>query len=126
VLFQILQFLFGSILLFDVPKDLSDICFERFIISKYTLGRIPSWGYNLFFNCFVSHEVINISLDLVESYIVEVADSIYYFSWLATKQVLVEKDIDVYRYKEVIELSSISIKNIWYLEGSSTLLYRKY
>jgi hypothetical protein len=58
------------------------------------------------------HEIVNISLDLIKSYTAEITDNIYYFSWLATKQVLVEKDIDIYRYKEIIEFSSIFIKNI--------------
>jgi hypothetical protein len=60
----------------------------------------------------VFYEIIDVSLDLVEGYIMEVADNIYYFGWLATKQVLVEKDIDIYRYKEVIELGLISIEDI--------------
>jgi hypothetical protein len=58
------------------------------------------------------HEIIDISLDLVESYTTEIADNIYYLGWLATKQVLVEEDIDIYRYKEIIKLSLIFIKNI--------------
>jgi hypothetical protein len=50
------------------------------------------------------YEIVDISLDPIKSYTAEVADNIYYFSWLATKQVLVEEDIDIYRYKEVIKL----------------------
>jgi hypothetical protein len=80
MLFQISQFLFGSILLFDIPKNLSDIFLEHIIISKYTLGYIPSCGNNLFFNCFVDHEIIDIGLDLIEGYTAEIADNIYYFS----------------------------------------------
>jgi hypothetical protein len=118
--------LFGSILLFDIPKNLLDIFFEYIIISKYSLGRIPSYSNNLPFNCFVVHEIVNINLDLIENYIAEVINNIYYFSRLATKQVLVEKDIDIYRYKEVIELSSISIKDIRYLDSNSIFLYYKY
>jgi hypothetical protein len=112
VLFQILQFSFGNILLLDIPKNLLDVFFECVIISKHSLGRISSYSNNLPFNCFVVYKIVNINLDLVESYTLEVADNIYYFSWLVTKQVLVEKDIDIHRYKEVIEFSSISIKNI--------------
>jgi hypothetical protein len=126
VLFQISQFSFDSILLFDIPKNLLDICFECFIISKYILGYIPGWGYNFSFNYLVSYEIVNVSLDLIENYTAEITNNIYYFSWLAIKQVLVEEDIDIYRYKEIIELSLISIKDIWYLEGSNMLLYRKY
>jgi hypothetical protein len=60
----------------------------------------------------MDHEIINISLDLIKGYTTEVANNIYYFSWLATKQVLVEEDIDIYKYKEVIEFSLIFIENI--------------
>jgi hypothetical protein len=80
MLFQILQLLFGSILLFDIPKNLSDVFFERAIISEYNLGCIPSYSSNSSFNIFVVHEIVDISLDLIESYSAEVADSIYYFS----------------------------------------------
>jgi hypothetical protein len=58
------------------------------------------------------HEIIDISLNLIENYTTEVTDNIYYFGRLATKQVLVEENINIYRYKEIIELSSISIENI--------------
>jgi hypothetical protein len=79
MLFQMLQFSFGSILLFDIPKNLSDIFFERTIIGEYSLGRIPSCSNNSSFNIFVVYEIINISLDLIEGYIAEVVDNIYYF-----------------------------------------------
>jgi hypothetical protein len=71
--------LFGSILLFDIPKNLLDIFFERIIISKYSLGRIPSYNNNSFFNIFVVYEIININLDLIEGYTAEITDNIYYF-----------------------------------------------
>jgi hypothetical protein len=79
VLFQILQFLFGSILLFDIPKNLSDVFFEHTIISEYNLSRILSCSSNFPFNIFVIHEIVNISFDLIENYIIEVANNIYYF-----------------------------------------------
>jgi hypothetical protein len=112
VLFQTLQLLFGSILLFDIPKDLSDIFLERIIISKHNLGRIPGYNSNFPFNCLIVHKIVNVSLDPIEGYTTEITNNIYYLSWLATKQILVEEDIDIYRYKEIIELSSISIENI--------------
>jgi hypothetical protein len=112
VLLQLLQFSFGSILLFDIPKDLSDIFFKRIIISKYNLGCIPSCSSNFPFNILVVYEIIDISLDPIKSYTAEVANNIYYFGWLATEQVLVEEDVDIHGYKEIIELNSISIKNI--------------
>jgi hypothetical protein len=112
MLFQILQFSFGSILLFDIPKNLSDVFFKHTIIGKHSLGYIPSYSNNFLFNILIIHEIVDISLNLIESYTTEVANNIYYFSWLATKQVLVEKDINIYRYKEIIKLGSISIENI--------------
>jgi hypothetical protein len=76
------------------------------------LGRIPGCSNNSPFNTFVVHEIVDISLNLIEGYTTEVANNIYYFSWLITKQVLVEEDIDVYRYKEVIEFGSIFMEDI--------------
>jgi hypothetical protein len=104
--------LFGSILLFDIPKNLSDIFFKYTIIGEYNLGRIPSYSNNFPFDIFVVHEIVDINLDLIEGYTAEVTDNIYYFGWLVTKQVLVKEDIDIYRYKEIIKLGLISIKNI--------------
>jgi hypothetical protein len=112
MLFQISQLSFGSILLLDIPKNLLDIFLKRIIISKYNLGCIPSCSNNFSFNCFIDYEIIDISLDLIESYTIKVVNNIYYFSWLAIKQVLVKEDIDIYRYKEIIEFSSISIEDI--------------
>jgi hypothetical protein len=125
MLFQISQLLFSNILLLDIPKNLLDIFFKYVIVSKYNLGRIPSYNSNFFFNYFVVYEIVDISLDLIEGYIIEVADNIYYFSRLTTKQILVEKDIDIYRYKEIIELNLIFIKNIRYLDNSNIFLYYK-
>jgi hypothetical protein len=79
MLFQILQFLFGSILLFDIPKDLLDIFLEYIIISKHILGYIPSCSNNLSFNYLVDYKIVDISLDLIKGYTAEVADNIYYF-----------------------------------------------
>jgi hypothetical protein len=58
------------------------------------------------------HKIINITLDLVEGYTTEITNNIYYFSRFATKQILVKKNINIYKYKEIIEFSLISIKNI--------------
>jgi hypothetical protein len=104
--------LLGNILLFDIPKNLSDVFFERTIIGEYNLGRIPGYNSNPPFNILVVHKIVDISLDLIKNYTAEIADNIYYFNWLATKQVLVEEDIDIYRYKEIIKLGSIFIKDI--------------
>jgi hypothetical protein len=71
--------LFNNILLFDIPKDLSDIFFKYIIINKYNLGRIPSYNNNFPFDCFMVYKIINISLDLIEGYITKVTNNIYYF-----------------------------------------------
>jgi hypothetical protein len=80
VLFQISQLSFNNILLFDIPKNLSDVFFERVIISKYSLGRIPSHSSNPPLNILVVYEIVNISLDPIKNYTIEVVDNIYYFS----------------------------------------------
>jgi hypothetical protein len=80
MLFQMLQFSFSSILLFDIPKNLSDIFLEYIIVNKHILGYIPCYGSNLSFNCLMVYEIVNISLDLIESYTIEVVDNIYYFN----------------------------------------------
>jgi hypothetical protein len=98
--------------LFDIPKNLSDIFFKHVIISKYNLGYIPGCNNNPPLNILMVHEIVNISLDLIKNYTIKVANNIYYFGWLTTKQVLVEKDIDIYGYKEIIELGLIFIENI--------------
>jgi hypothetical protein len=74
----------------------------------------------------MDYEIVNISLDPVKNYITEITDNIYYFSWFAIKQVLVEKNIDIYRYKKIIEFSSISIENIKNLDNNNMFLYYKY
>jgi hypothetical protein len=72
--------LFGSILLFNILKDLLNIFLEYIIISKYTLGYIPSYNSNFSFNYIIVHEIVDISLDLVKGYIIEITNNIYYFS----------------------------------------------
>jgi hypothetical protein len=79
MLFQTSQFSFSSVLLFDIPKNLSDVFLERIIINKYILGHIPSCGSNLFFNYLVDHEIVDVSLDPVEGYTTEITNNIYYF-----------------------------------------------
>jgi hypothetical protein len=79
VLFQISQFSFGNILLFNILKDLLDVFFKHVIIGEYNLGRIPGYSSNLFFNILMVYEIVDISLDLIKNYTAEVADNIYYF-----------------------------------------------
>jgi hypothetical protein len=71
--------LFDSILLFDIPKNLLDIFFKRVIISKYSLGCVPSYNNNPPFNIFIVYEIVDISLNLIKSYTTEVTNNIYYF-----------------------------------------------
>jgi hypothetical protein len=80
MLFQISQFSFGSILLFDILKNLLDVFFEYIIINKYNLGRIPSCSSNLSFDCLMVYEIVDISLYLIEGYTAEIVNNIYYFS----------------------------------------------
>jgi hypothetical protein len=79
MLFQTSQFSFNSILLFDIPKDLSDVFFKHTIINKHSLSRIPGCNNNSSFNTLIVHEIINISLDLIKNYTAEVVNNIYYF-----------------------------------------------
>jgi hypothetical protein len=72
------------------------------------------------------HEIIDISLNLIENYTIEITNNIYYFSRLATKQILVKENIDIHRYKEVIKLSLIFIENIQCFNSNSIFLYHKY
>jgi hypothetical protein len=80
MLFQISQLSLSNILLFDIPKNLLDVFLKRTVIGKHSLGCISSCGSNFSFNCLVVHKIIDVSLDLIESYTTEVADNIYYFS----------------------------------------------
>jgi hypothetical protein len=79
MLFQISQLSLSSILLFDIPKNLSDIFFERTVISKYSLGYISSYSNNFSLNCLMVHEIVDISLDLIKNYTIEITNNIYYF-----------------------------------------------
>jgi hypothetical protein len=83
-------------LLFDIPEDLLYFVFERFITSKYFLGRFPSQYINLSIAVLVYHEVLDIGLDLVESYPPEIANRIDYLSCFYPEQVLVEENINVH------------------------------
>jgi hypothetical protein len=72
-------------LLFDIPKDLSDIFLERIIVSKHTLGYIPSCGSNFSFNYLMDHEIVDVSLDPVEGYTTEITNNIYYADLLLNR-----------------------------------------
>jgi hypothetical protein len=98
--------------LFDISKDLSNIFFERPVASEYVLGRYPSQYINIAIAVLVCHEILDISLNLVESYSPEVTNGIDYFSCFRSEQVLIEKNIDIYRYKEGIELASVSVVKV--------------
>jgi hypothetical protein len=80
VLFQVLQFFFGRVLLFNIPEDLSYILLEPLIVSKYLLGSCFRDCGNPSFGGFVYYEIIDISLNPVENYPTKVTDSINYLS----------------------------------------------
>jgi hypothetical protein len=72
--------LLNNILLFDIPKDLSDVFLEYIIISKYILGYIPSSNNNSSFSYLIGHKIVDINLNLVKNYIIEIINNIYYFN----------------------------------------------
>jgi len=88
--------LFCCILLLDIPEDLSYIIFELLITSKYLLCRSPGQHVDLSIIVLISHEVVDVGLDPIKSYTSKVTDSMDYFGCLRSKQVLVEKDIDIH------------------------------
>jgi hypothetical protein len=57
----------------------------------------------------VYYEILDISLDLVEGYSPEITNSIDYLGCFRSEQVLIKENIDVYRYKEEVELASVFI-----------------
>jgi hypothetical protein len=71
----------------------------------------------------VCYEVLDISLDLVEGYSPEVANSIDYLSCFRSEQVLIEENIDIHRYKEGVEFASVPVVKVWGLNHSTSLLY---
>jgi hypothetical protein len=44
----------------------------------------------------MSHEIINIGLNLIKNYSPKITDRIDYFSRFGPEQILVEEDIDIY------------------------------
>jgi hypothetical protein len=71
----------------------------------------------------VCYEILDISLDLIEGYSPEVANSIDYLSYFRSEQVLIEENIDIYRYKEGVELAFIFIIKVWRFNYNTSLLY---
>jgi hypothetical protein len=55
------------------------------------------------------YEIFDISLDLVEGYSPKITNSIDYLGCFRSEQVLIEKNINIYRYKEGIKLASVLI-----------------
>jgi hypothetical protein len=55
------------------------------------------------------YEVFNIGLDLVEGYSSKIVYCIDYFGCFYSEQVLVEEDINIYRYKKGIKLVFVLI-----------------
>jgi hypothetical protein len=106
------QFLFSRILLFDISKDLSNVFLERPVANKYILGRYPSQYINTTIAILVCYKILNISLDPVEGYSPKITNSINYFNCFRSEQVLIEENINIHRYKEGVELVSISIVKV--------------
>jgi hypothetical protein len=96
-------------LLFDISKNLSNIFLEYPVTDKYILGRYSGQYINIAIAVLMCYEILDISLDLVEGYSPKVANGINYFSCFRSEQVLIEKNINIYRYKEGVELVFISI-----------------
>jgi hypothetical protein len=88
--------LFGCILLFDVPENLAYVFLEPFVVSEYFLGSHSCYCSDFLFDGFIGYKIINISLDLVESYSAEITNSINYFGSFGTEQVSVKKNINIY------------------------------
>jgi hypothetical protein len=96
-------------LLFDVSENLLYLVFERPITSKHFLGRFSSQRIDLSIVVLVYHKILDIGLDLVENYSPKVTNRIDYLGCFCPEQVLVEKNINIYRYKERIKLASVPI-----------------
>jgi hypothetical protein len=62
------QFPFGRSLLYDIPENLLHIPLESLVTNKHSLGRYSSSRINFPIRIFISHEIVNINLDLVEGY----------------------------------------------------------
>jgi hypothetical protein len=58
------------------------------------------------------YKILDISFDLVESYSLEVANSIDYFGCFCSEQVLIEENVDIYRYKERIKFVFVSVVKV--------------
>jgi hypothetical protein len=106
------QFFFGCVLLFDISENLLYLVFKHPIASKHLLGRFLSQHINLSIAVFVYHEILDISLDLIKNYSLEVTNRINYFGCFYPEQILVEENINIHRYKEGIKLASVSIIKI--------------
>jgi hypothetical protein len=59
--------------------------FELFVINKYFLNNCSCDYNNFSFGNLVSHEIINISLDLIKNYPSKVTNSIEYFGSFSTE-----------------------------------------
>jgi hypothetical protein len=72
------------------------IGFERFIVGEYSLGGFPGQHIDFLIIVLVSYKIVNISLDLVESYPFKVANRINYLGRFGSEQVLVEENINIH------------------------------
>jgi hypothetical protein len=71
----------------------------------------------------VCYEILDIGLDLVESYSPEITNRIDYFGCFCPEQVLVEENINIHRHKEEIKLASVFIVKVRGLNYSILFLH---
>jgi hypothetical protein len=90
------QLPFGYVLLFDIPEDLSHVVLEYPIASEHFLGRFSSQYIDLSIVVFVYYKILDIGLDLIESYSPKITNRINYLGCFRSKQVLVEENINIY------------------------------
>jgi hypothetical protein len=83
-------------LLFDVSKDLSNVFLEHPVTNEYVLGKHSSQYINIAIAILVCYKILDISLDLIESYSPKIANSIDYLSYFRSEQVLIEENVDIY------------------------------
>jgi hypothetical protein len=77
----------------------------------------------LFIIILICYEVLDIGLDLVKGYALKITNRINYLSCFRSEQVLIKKNINIYRYKKGIKLVFVFIIKIWGLNYNISLLY---
>jgi hypothetical protein len=78
------------------PKTCRIFFLEYFVAGKYFVRGFPNYHIDFPIIILVGHKIIYIGLDPVKRSSTEATNSINYFSCFGSKQILVEKDIDIY------------------------------